>query len=324
MARQRGSKTSLRMYEQSDMLTIPGGTPTGLLLPLIDTDVSVSQDLVESRVLGGDRNSREPVPNERGVAGGVTIQPDVRSIGFILKHFFGGLSTGAVAGGLYPHTFTVGDLPAGHLIFEKYMPQIPIALQAFGCRINGISFELGPGGLLEMRLDVIGVDEVNPPVTTPLDATPLSYAMQAFRLPTVTLSEGGGGLTIATRFSIDMSNNIEGIRTIGNLGRYADLPEGIFTASGTLSVLFENMTLYNKALNQTSSSLIVTFPASATPAGQTLQFLFDEVHYALASPGIPGPGGIIAELNWRAFVTTGTSTARAILTNDVASYAAIP
>lgn len=326
MARQRGSKTSLRFYEQTDLTTVAAAASNGIVIPMIDTDISVSQDLVESRVLAGDRNSREPAPNEKSVGGGVTFQPDVRSIGFILKHLFGSVTTqaGVPSVGLNTHTFEVADLPVGALTVEKWMPQIPAALQAYGVRINGMSLDLGPGGILEGTLDAIGIDEVLPVPASPIDATPLQYAIQGFRLPSVTLSEGGAGLTIATRFSFDLGNNIEGIRTIGNLGRFADLPEGIFTASGTLAVLFESMALYNKALNQTTSALIVTFPSPATPAGQSLQFLFDEVKYAVSSPGIQGPGGIIAELNWRAFVGAGTSTAKAILVNDVASYATIP
>lgn len=326
MARQRGSKTSLRFYEQADLITVAPALSPGVVIPMIDTDISLSQDLVESRVLAGDRNSREPAPNEKAVGGGVTFQPDVRSIGFILKHLFGAVTTTPddPSVGLNTHEFEVGDLPVGALTIEKFMPQIPAALRAFGCRINGMSFDVGTGGLLEGTLDIMGIDEVLPVPTTPLDATPLQYAIQGFRLPSVVLSEGGSGIAIATRFSFDLTNNIEGIRTIGNQGRFADLPEGIFGASGTLAVLFENLTLYNKALNNTTSALAITFPSPATPAGQTLQFLFDEVKYSVSSPGIPGPGGIIAELNWRAFVGTGTSTAKAILVNDVADYDAIP
>lgn len=324
MARQRGSKTSLRIYEQTVDLTTVAGITNGLALPFIDTDLKLSQDLVDSRVITGDRNSVEPAPGDRGVEGGITIQPDVRSIGYILKHLFGAVATeiDTPSPGLNEHTFTVGDLPVA-LLVERWMPQIPASFRSFGNRVNSFSLDIGPSGLLEASIGLMGVDEVIPVPATALDATPLTFPVQGFRLPTVTLSEGGAGITIATRFSIELSNNIEGLRTIGNAGRYADLPEGIFTASGSLAVLFENMTLYNKALNSDVSSLAITFASPATPAGQSLQFLFDEVRYALSSPGIQGPGGVIAELNWRAFVQTGTSTAKAILTNDVTSYATI-
>lgn len=321
MAQQKGSKSSVRIYEETVFGQVPGPTPNGLLLPVIDTDLRLSQDLIESRVLTGNRNPQEPVPNEKEVTGGITFQPDVRSTGFILKHLMGTVATtvDTPTAGVNEHLFTIGDLPIG-LTFEKWFPQIPISLRYFGGKINTVRFDVGTGGLLEATMDIMAVDE-DSSVATALDATPLLYAVKAFRLPSVTLSEGGSGLTIATRFSMEATNAIEGIRTVGNLGRYADFFEGIFRVTGTMSVLFQSMALYNKAKNQTTSALVLTFPATET--NMDMQWMFDEVKYSISSPSIPGPGGIQVDMNWQAFVQSGTSAARVKLHNDVTNYTTI-
>lgn len=328
MALQRGSTSALVMYEQSALETVAPALTPGYRMALIDTDIRRTMGIVESRVLTGGRNEAMPGDGDKDVAGGYTIQPDVRGIGWHLKHAMSAPVTGAVVGGLYPHDFGVGDLPVNGLTLEKRFPDIPAYPAFYGVKHQGFSFDLSPSGLLEMRFDVIGIDEVEPIPTAPIDASPTTYAIQGFRLPALTITEGpsGGALTavtIGTRFSLQYSNNIEGIRTLGNAGRVAGLPEGRVAVSGSMSLLFQNLTHLNAAIARQSRGLTITFPSPATPAGQSLVFKLDEFIYSITSPGIPGPGGITADFDFRAFVATGSSSLRATLTNDIASYAAI-
>lgn len=314
----KGSKAQLRGYEESVYGTYPA-SGNAVRLPVIDISLNKTQDLVESRVLSGDRNATLPVPGEVSVGGGFTMQPDIRSIGWILKHFFGDYSvTGA---GPYTHVFKVGSLPTG-LSLEKFFSDLGFALMYTGCKINRFALDVTPAGILEASCDVIGQQETY--LASPVDASPLLHPIVPFKQASATLSEGGSSMTRATGFSIDMTNNVEGTRVITNNGLIAEAPEGLFRATGRLSVLFESMTLYQKALNQTESALILTFPGAT--GGHSMQLIFDEILYGVASPGVPGPGGIVLDLNWQAYYENDSdaSAARVVLINDVATYAAIP
>jgi hypothetical protein len=315
--RAKGSKAQLRAYYETAYGEAPS-TRNGVRLPAVDIGIGLTQSLVQSRVLQGNRSETMPSPDQKSVAGTTTIQPDVRSIGWILRHLFGSYSVSGA--GPYTHTFKV-DAIAGSYMLEKFFSDLNFALQYVGCKPNGLNWDVGTGGLQECSVDWIGQDEIYS--ATPEDASPLLHAVIGFKVPTVTLSQAGVSLTKATRFGINIANNIEGTRTIGNSGIISDAPEGVISVTGPFEVTFESMTQYNKALNQTEEALVVTYPAAG---GHSLQFLLDEVQYEVASPAVQGPGGLNVAMNYRAYYddAAAATAIRAILINDVATYAAIP
>jgi hypothetical protein len=326
MPLQKGANAQFIIYEEPSYGVPPSVDPKGLALPLISaTDYGLRQGLEQAPVLRGTRHNAEPAPGDKEVTGSVSVQPDVRSGAYLLRHFLGAAATTteAPSAGLNTHEISSADvLPS--LTTEKWFPQIPACFRQIGVKLNTLSMNLAASGFLVWDLGLLGLDEIAPVPTTRLDTTPLVYPAQGFRLPQLVLSEGGNQITYATALSISLDNGIAGIRTLGNLGRYAELPEGMVGVSGTLEVIFKDLVLFNKAMEMTKSSLVVTFPSTATPAGQSLALLFDEVMYSISSPGIPGAAGIVASLDFIAFVETGTSSARATVINDLATIAAIP
>lgn len=317
---ERGSKAQLRAYYE----TVAGEAPAtrnGVRLPAIDIAIGRTQGLVQSRVLQGNRSETKPSRDDVTVGGATTLQPDVRSIGWILRGLLGSYSVTGPVSGLYTHTFKVDALTTYYAL-EKFFSTLGNALMYVGCKPNGLTWDIGTGGLQEASVDWIGFDEVVEP-SGPEDATPLLHPVVGFKVPSVTLAQAGVTLTKATRFGINLANNIEGTRTIGNGGRISDAPEGTISVSGPFEVTFESLTQYNKALNDTEESLVITYPAAG---GMSLQWLMDEVMYEAASPGVPGPGGIVQPMNYRAFYddAAAASAIRAVVVNDVATYAAIP
>jgi hypothetical protein len=307
------------MYEEATYGATPASRP-GVRLPAVDIGVNLTQGKVSSRVLQGNRSETMPSVDSKTVGGGTTLQPDVRSIGWILYGLFGTYGVAGPASGLYTHTFTVGTLAKTYML-EKWFSDLSISMQYVGCKPNGLTWEVGTGGLQECGVDWIGQNEIVG--TAPEDATPLLHSVVGFKVPTVTLSQGGAALTAATKFGMNITNNIEGTRTIGNAGLISDAPEGMIGISGGFEVTFTSITQYNKAINATEEALILTYPAAAA---MSLQFLIDEVQYDVQSPGVPGPGGLVVPMNYKAYYDDGAaaSAIRAILVNDVVTYAAIP
>lgn len=318
----RGSKAQLRAYLESSFGEAPAAR-NGLRLPAVDISIGITQGLVQSRVLQGNRSQTMPSRDQRAVAGGTTLQPDVRSIGWILRHLLGDYAVTGPVGALYTHTFKVNAITGSYML-EKYFADAGIALQYLGCKPNGLTWEIGTGGLQECGVDWIGQDELYS--ATPEDATPLLEPVIGFKVPSVTLSQGGVALTDATRFGINIANNMEGTRTVGNAGLVADIAEGVIAVTGDFEVVFRSIAQYNKARNSTEEALIVTYPAAGLPTGMSLQWLIDEVQYEQTSPPVPGPGGLTVPMKYTAYYddAAAASSIRAILINDVVSYATIP
>lgn len=320
MAQGRGSKAQLRMYYEAVYGT-PPPAGNGVRLPAVDIAIGAKQDLVQSRVLQGNRSMTMPARDQRTVTGGTTIQPDVRSIGWLLYQLFGGYAVAGPVGGLYTHTFTINTLPIG-VTLEKFFSDLGFALQYAGSRINGVSWDIGTGGLQEVGFDWVSQDEIYS--ATPIDATPLLSPVVGFRVPSVTLSQAGISLITATKFGMAFSNNLDPVRTVGNGGLINSAPEGLFGATFNMDVTFDGMTQYNKARNSTEETVVVTYPA--VQAGMSLQLLMDEVQYSMQSPGVPGPGGLTVPMNGQAYYDDAAagSALRALLINDQPTYAAIP
>ena len=65
--------------------------------------------------------------------------------------------------------------------------------------------------------------------------------------------------------------------------------------------MFESVTLYNKAINNTESSIKVTCTRGAGDGGagaEYTEFLIPELTYTPKSPMITGPLGVFTELNF--------------------------
>lgn len=317
----KGSQAVINIYEQTALNVISPNITLGLTLPTISSTMAKTQPLIRSQVLRGNRNQTMPTLDEIGVSGSIVIQPDVASIIYILKHLMGLPVTTGV--GPYTHTFKVlSTIPPYGLTIEKVYADIAQVIRYIGCKLNKLSFDVTSGGYLQATLDFLGIDASV--AVAALDAAPKLYAVQPFRLPRVTLSEGGSSMLTATRLSLSIENNITATKTLGNSGLAYDLPEGLIAISGSLEVLFENMTMYNKAINATPSSLVITFPAFT--GGQSLQFTIPEEMYAVGDPTLSGPGGVTLPLQFEAYYDSdaGASSVQAVVVNAIASAVAFP
>lgn len=241
--------------------------------------------------------------------------------------FSGGGGTGAAAAvSLMKWIFKVGVLPVG-LTGEKFFTDLNFCFQYPSLRLNELQFDINPKGRLVCKLDTVGTDEVYS--ATPIDATPNIYSVSPFLLPAVTLSLGdvGGSLTTtatAKKFSQSLKNNLDPQEVVGNGGVIAAAPEAMFTGDLDLTLMFTDVVEYNKAKNFTPRAIRALFPS--TIAGHSLQYDYEELMYAVSSPVVQGPGGVVVDLKAMAFVDAGAtgSAAYATLINDVMTYAAIP
>lgn len=109
-----------------------------------------------------------------------------------------------------------------------------------------------------------------------------------------------GGSSIATVTSVDnltIENDLDGgIYCVGGGGIRRSIPDGKVRVSGTLTALFDSLTLYRKAIAFTESSLKITYnhgTGAGTAGNESLEILVPELVYAKETPVIEGPNGIL-------------------------------
>lgn len=112
-----------------------------------------------------------------------------------------------------------------------------------------------------------------------------------------TLQEGGSDVACIRSVDITVDNDIDGdTYVIGGGGIRRSANEGIVKVSGTISALFENMVMFNKALrfSETSLKLVWKHGTGAGTAGnEYLELLIPELKFSRETPIIEGPRGIL-------------------------------
>jgi hypothetical protein len=316
----KNSSATLVVFEEATAGT--EATGNGLRLPLITQNMAPTQELISSDVVNASRNPTRPYADALSVGGGFVIQPDPIGIGYLFKAALGlPTTTGA---GPYTHVWKITTAQLKTLTAEAWFSDIARAWRYRGVYANRFSFDATPRGILRMPFDVIGLSMAE--YAAQLDAAPFTPADVAFRLPAITLSEGGVNFQKATRFALNFDNAIELVEALNNAGIALGAAEGIGRPTGTLTTLVDASRVVGvKAGAFTESSLLATFPA--TDGTSSMQFTLPEIMYRINAPGVTGgTGPIPVDYAFIAYKDNDAAASALVVTliNTHASYVSIP
>lgn len=195
--------------------------------------------------------------------------------------------------------------------FEKgFLGQtVPTYLPMAGLVPNNLSLNITPGAVVGGAITMLGKSVVAA-TTTSLDASPTaSYGGEVINAVAnvARIAEGGNTVTGPSwvlGVTLESTNNLREQTAVGNMG-LVGVGTGQFRVTGTLSVYFEDATIYNKLVNNTATSLMVVFEKNAT--AYTLQLPKIKL-----SGGTPAAGGINQDVPLEAEFTALKDT---VLTN---------
>jgi hypothetical protein len=283
------------VFHIDDIRAIRGG----VYLPFKSESLRMSRNLITSNIIRSTRNPNMPSRGRREVAGDITTELNPW-MGLIFKHLLGDYSV--AGGGPYTHTFKIGNLPIG-LQIEKQFSDIEKYLLYNGCKIGSLGITITDEGPLELRLGLMGAKEAI--TTLPFDGAPTDFGHVPFDGFEVVINRGGSPLGIGTKVDFSVDNALDGsVFVIDATGERYSLPAGIVKANGNLTALFEDLTLYELAVNHTETTLqiVLTKGTGAGTAGnEKLTFNFDEVIFKPQAPVISGPAGVLVELPFEAY-----------------------
>jgi hypothetical protein len=307
MSQQQGSNSRLLYQTEVTYKQVPSNQDA-MVLPFVSESLRSSRNLISSNTIRSSRNPVAPVRGNVDVSGDISFEL-APQYGKILHHAFGtytavsGESVGMVAG-TYKHTFKVGVLPVG-LIIEKQFTDIDTAkyFQYSGCKINSLKVSVKPEGMIECSVAIIGAKETE--AASSFDSSPVDLGHDPFDGFEAVITEGGASLGIATEIDFTLENNLDGNSyVIDGTGTRHSLPAGTAKVTGTVKVLFENTTLYDKAVASTESSLVIALThgtGDGTSGNEKLTFTIPELKFTPNAPVISGPSGVLVELPFEAY-----------------------
>lgn len=307
MGQAQGSREQI-IYDTEDTFKSTPLSPDAWILPFATESMKLSRNLIDSQVLRSNRSSRSPVRGVKDISGDINLELSP-GLGRIFKHVLGTVTTTGTSSP-YTHTFKIlsnANLPS--MCIEKQFVDIAVPKYYLynGVKINSMKITTKPEGLIETVIGLVGVTETV--TTSSFDATPTdidtNYNYGSFDGFQATITEGGITLGNASSLDISIENNL-GTDTyvIDGTGNRYSIPEGLTKVSGTLTVLFEDDTLYMKALNNTETVIVLTFTkgdGGGTAGNEKLTITLPEVIYQPNAPVINGPTGIVVELPFIAY-----------------------
>lgn len=310
MAQVVGSLSQI-IYDQETTFKTDPGTPNANILPFISEDLRLARDLFSSEAITAARDVKRPGRGNYNIAGKIELEINPK-MGTIFKHSLGSATSTIIgAGPAYNHVIKVGSLPVG-LVIEKQMrdkqtsPTFERFFKYNGCRINALNIGIDPSGIIKGSIDIMGAKETVGTVS--LDSTPNDLGhvpFDAFEIATADILEGGAAIANVTHFDFAIANNLDGdVFVIGGAGERQAIPEGKVKVSGKITAMFDSITLYNKAVNHTESSLKVIFKrgtGDGTANNEYLELFVPELVYMPNAPVIAGPKGILVDLPFEAY-----------------------
>lgn len=222
----------------------------------------------------------------------------------------------AGTGALFTHVFKVTDTQPS-MVMERGFTDIGKYALYNGCKVNTFEVSFGGDGELTASMGIMGAKETIG--ASEYDSSPDSITFVRFNNFQASIKEGGSTIAIVKEgnFKIDAGLDGDGY-VVGGLGFRGRIPEGMIGVSGSITALFEDSTLLDKAIAGTESSLELTFTSGA----HSLKFLFPELLFERNTPGIDGPKGVLIELPWRGYYAddSNASAVVATLVNTVEAY----
>lgn len=243
----------------------------------------------------------------------VVSVPDANTI--VLRIPLGTTSTYTVGAGTFKactvvatagltHTLKAGGNLASYCI-EKGFTDVNQYFKYLGCKCSSLGLSVNADGLIDVSTNWLGASETVAQTSfdtaAPIDN--LAYSFDNLGIAAADIKENGSAIAqILSIDSISVENTLDGETfVVGGGGTRAGISAGTYKVSGTVKAIFEDVVLYNKAINNTESSIDITWKrgtGAGTLGNESLQLVIPELTFQAKSPTINGSAGIMVELGF--------------------------
>ncbi len=299
---QQGSRTQI-IFDTETTYGLAPVAPNAFVLPYVSESVKQTRNLVTSKTIRNDRNPCPPARGNVEVSGDINFELSPQ-YGRLFKHIFG---TSATTGGSapYSHKFTISDLPVGMTI-EKQFTDLAVDkfFQYMGCKVNSFKLTARTEGMIDCTVGLMGKKEVVSGES--FDATATDLGHTPFDAMDASIAEGAVELATVTEIDFSLENGLDGGNyVIDRTGQRRTLPAGTSRVSGTVRAVFEDVALYNKAINNTETSLSAAFVkgtgTGATAGNEKFTLYVPELIFSPSAPVVSGPAGVVVELPFEGY-----------------------
>lgn len=269
----------------------PGFTP----IRHTGTTLGLSKDAVESEELREDRQVAHFRHGNKSVTGDINFELSYGGLDALLEATLCGTwATNVLKAGTTRRSYTV----------ERHHQDIGKYLRSTGCQFNTMSLSVAPNSMVTGSFGIIGSG-----FTTSGSALgSSSYSAESTTAPfdsfSGSIKEGGSAIAIITALELNIDNGMEALYVVGSADTL--LPSiGKSSVTGSVTAYFENTTLLDKFVAETTSSIEFTLTDAA---GNDYIVLLPKVKYNSGNPEVSGPEAITVTLDFVALYNSSDAS----------------
>lgn len=281
-----GAQHSLHYVAESTYGTTPS-TPTWTPLPHTGTSLALTKDGIESEKLRGDRQVEDFRHGNKSISGDITGELEYAAFDDMLEAALcGSWSTDVLKAGTTRRSFTFerkfGDLATPE--YHRYT----------GCEVNALSISVSPNAMVTTTFGIIGKDLSTNTSQVASSVYSSDVGNSPFDSFTGSITEGGVSIGVVTALELSLENGIEPLFAVGS--QTTNRPSiGKSRLTGTLTTYFESKALYDKFINETSSSIALTL---TDLDGNDYLIELGNVKYNSGQPDVSGEGAVTIALEF--------------------------
>jgi hypothetical protein len=289
-----GSRHNLAYVLESTFGTTPS-SPGFTPIRHTGTTLGLSKDAVESEELREDRQIAHFRHGNKSVTGDINFEMSYGGLDDLIQATLCGTwSNNVLKAGTTRRSFTV----------ERYHQDISKYLRSSGCQFNYMSLNVAPNSMVTGAFGIIGSG-----FTTSGSALgSSSYSAETTTAPfdsfTGSITEGGSAIAIITALELQIDNGMEALYVVGSADTL--LPSiGKSSVTGSVTAYFENTTLIDKFISETSSAIQFTLTDAA---GNDYIFSLPNIKYNSGNPEVSGPEAITVTLDFVALYNSSDAS----------------
>ena len=300
MAQQSGSSTQIIIDTETTFGSVPAA-PNAFVLPFVSESLRQSRTFVTSKTIHSNRNPSKPARGNVEVSGDINFEL-APEYGLLFKHIFGSVSTSG--SGPYNHTFKIAELPVS-MIVEKAYTNLASAkyFRYLGCRVNSFKLSARTEGAIDCSVSLMGKKEVISGES--FDATETDLGHTPFDSMDAEIYENNAILATITEIDFTLENGLDGSNyVIDRTGQRRSLPSGTTRVSGNVRAVFEDTTLYDKAIANTETIMKIVLlkgSGAGTVTNEKFELVVPELYFSPNAPVVTGPAGVVVELPFEGF-----------------------
>jgi hypothetical protein len=297
-----GARHDMGYILESAFGTTPA-TPAFKAIRHTGTTLGLSKDAIESEELREDRQIAHYRHGNKAVSGDINFELSYESFDDLLE---------AVMCGTWTTDVLKASTTARSFTIERHHEDIDKYIRSTGCSFNSMSLSVAPNSMVTGSFSVIGKDLTTAGTAITGATYPAATTTDPFDSFTGAITEGGSSIAVVTALELNIENGMEAQYVVGD-STTLQPPLAKSTVTGSITAYFENTTLIDKFINETSSAITFTLTDAA---GNDYVFNMPNVKYNSGNPEVGGAGAITVTLDFIALFDSGISSQLAITRTD--------